>query len=617
MASLYQQKLVSAEAAMRHIKPGDRVFIGSACGEPQHLVRAMVEHGKGTTDTEVIQVLSMGVTPYTDPRYADRFRANAFFIGHSVRDAVQQSRADYTPVFFSQVPRLFRSRRIPIDVALIMVSQPDEFGMMSMGVSVDITRAAAESARVVIAQVNKHMPRAMGDCFLRLDQIDYVVEHDEPLLEWPKVEHADDVTHEIARHIARLVSDGDTLQIGIGKLPDAILDQLTDQNDLGIHTEMFSDGVMHLTQRGVITGRRKTLDRGKIVASFAAGSHELFQFMHNNPLIEMHPSEYTNNPRIIAEHDNIVAINAAIEVDLTGQVVADSIGDRLYSGIGGHADFIRGSAMALHGKPVITLPSTVTTSDGIRSRIVAAMPQGAGVTNSRGDAHYIVTEYGIAYLHGRNMRERAMALINVAHPDFRTELLQQAKGRKLVYLDQILPPREHRYPAELETSCTLRDGTRVDLRPIRPDDETRIKGMFYSFSEQTKYLRYHGTLKAMPHERLQEFCNIDYDTQMILVAVLGPTEEEQIIGVGGYVTDASHQKAELAFVVRDDWQRKGLGGHLFRRLVEIARGRGIQSFYAEVIAENSGMLRIFHSSDMKVQTHADDGVVSVTMQAVG
>jgi acyl-CoA hydrolase/RimJ/RimL family protein N-acetyltransferase len=612
----WQKKLVSAQAAVGHIKPGNRVFIGSACGEPQELVRTLVSSGEGAEDTELLNVLTMGVAPYTDPKYSQRFRANAFFIGNSVRDAVSQVRADYTPVFFSQIPELFKSGRVPIDVALVMVSPPDEHGFCSLGVSVDVTRTAALSARVMIAQVNSYMPRTLGNSFIHVREIEYLVEHNEPLLEWPVITEPDEVTQRIAENVAALIADGDTLQLGIGRLPDTVLLSLTDRNDLGIHTEMFSDGVMRLTEAGVITGKRKTLHQGKIVGSFAAGTQDLFCFLHNNPQIEMHPSEYTNDPRVICQHDNIVAINAAIEIDLTGQAVADSIGERLYSGIGGHADFMRGASMAKGGRAVLALPSTVTTKDGIRSRIVPYIQQGAGVVTTRGDVQYVVTEYGVAYLHGKTMRERAMSLISIAHPDFRAELLHAAKRRRLVYADQILPPA-HQYPRELEEELKLPDGTEILVRPIRPDDEPRIKGMFYSFSEQTKYLRYHGTLKTMPHNRLQVFCNIDYDTEMALVVERGVTGHADIIGVARYMTNAAKRSAEMAFVVADAYQRKGLGTLLFRRLIEVGKQAGIRQFTADVLPENSGMLRIFHRSGLTTETTTDEGVVRVVMTVPG
>lgn len=608
----YQDKIVAAPAAVKNIGHGRRVFIGSACGEPQALVRAMVEAGGGMADTELVHVLTLGVAPYTDPKYSRNFRANAFFIGNSMRDAVNTARADYTPVFLSQVPHLFRSHRVEIDVALVMVSPPDEHGHCSLGVSVDITQAAVESAKTVIAQINPRMPRTLGNTFIHVDQIDYLVEHEEELLEWPVVE-PDEVTRRLAQHIARLVPDGATLQLGIGRIPDAVLSCLTEKNDLGIHTEMFSDAVMTLARSGVITGKHKTLHTGKIVGSFAAGSRALFEFINNNPTIEMHPSDYTNSPFTIARHDHMVAINAALEVDLTGQVSADSLGQTLYSGMGGHADFIRGAALARYGRPIIALPSTARTKDGIRSRISASLQEGAGVVTTRGDVHYVVTEYGVAYLHGKTMRERAMSLISIAHPDFRSDLLHAAKRRRIVYANQIMPPAKHPYPSQYVQDVHLRDGSDIHIRPIRPEDEPLIKDMFYSFSEKTVYLRYHGTLKSMPHNKLQVFCNVDYDTEMALVASVGPPDAEDIIGVGRYMTDAAKEAAEMAFVVRDDWQRKGLGTTLFNKLVEIGRAEGIHRFNADVLAENSGMLKIFHRSEMIVETSTEDGLVRVTM----
>jgi acyl-CoA hydrolase/GNAT superfamily N-acetyltransferase len=611
---VYADKIVPAAEAVRTIRAGDRVFIGSACGEPQELVRAMAEYGDHLADTEVVHVLTLGVAPYAQPRYAQNFRPNAFFIGSSVREAVNQARADYTPVFLSQVPALFRSRRPGIDVALVCVSPPDSHGNCSLGVSVDITKAAVESAKLVIAQVNRHMPRALGDCFVNVRQIHFLVEHDEPLLEWPAGGEPDEVTRRIAANLARLVPDGATLQLGIGRIPDAVASMLTEKNDLGIHTEMFSDGVLKLVRQGAVTGRCKTLNQGKIVGSFAAGSRELFEFMDDNPQVEMHPSDYTNDLRIISAHDNMIAINAALEVDLTGQVVADSLGQLLYSGIGGHADFIRGAALAKNGKPIIAMPSTAETPGGVKSRIVATLQEGAGVITTRGDTHYIVTEYGVAYLHGKTMRERAMSLISIAHPDFRSELLHAAKRRRIVYPNQIMPPAQAPYPAEYEETFTTRDRDEVFVRPIRPDDEPMMREMFYEFSEKTKYLRYHAALKAMPHNKLQVFCTIDYDTEMALIALHGPPGSEQVVGVARYMTDAERHSAEVAFTVRDDWQRKGLGTYFFQRLVKIGRQRGIRTFHAYVLVENSGMLKIFHRSGLVVETQTEGDVVRVVMK---
>ncbi len=612
----YADKLTTAREAISLIRRGDRVFIGSACGEPQELVRALTHFGEDLADTEILTVLTLGVAAYAEPKYADRFRANAFFIGNSIRGAVGECRADYTPIFLSQVPHLFRSRRVPIDVALICVTPPDAHGYCSYGVSVDITKSAAESARLVIAQVNERMPRTWGDSFIHVNQIHRLVDHTEPLLEWPS-EEPDEVTRAIAQHIARLVRDGSTLQLGIGRIPDAVLSCLTDKHDLGIHTEMFSDGVRELVERGVITGRKKTLHTGKIVGSFAAGSQALYEFIHNNSAVEMHPSEYTNNPFVVAQNENMIAINSALEVDLTGQVCADSIGSRFFSGIGGHTDFMRGAALARHGVPIIAMPSTAHEGREVVSRIVPVLREGAGVTTTRGDTHYVVTEYGAAYLHGKTMRERAMALIHIAHPDFRGELLHAAKRRHMVYANQIMPSPATLYPAELETTRTLKDGTVVLLRPIKPTDEPLMKDMFYDFSERTVYLRYHATLKSMPHNSLQVFCNVDYETEMAIVAVVQRDAVEEVVGVARYMVEHAEQTAELAFAVRDEWQRKGIGTHLFHYLIQIARNRGIRRCTASVLAENQGMMRIFHRCGLPLQHRTEAGVISVELDLSG
>lgn len=610
----YQERLLSAAEAVAKIHPGARVFIGSACGEPRALVNAMVHAADHLADTELIHVLTLGVAPYADPRYAANFRANAFFIGNSLRQSVNAARADYTPIFLSQVPNLFRSRQLRIDVAMITVSPPDDHGYVSLGVSVDITKPAALCARVLIGQVNRLMPRTHGDSMIHISQFHHLVEHDEPLLEWPFTAEPDDITRRIAEHIARLVPDGATLQLGIGHVPDAVLGFLTAKKDLGIHSETFSDNVMILAKAGVITGKHKALHRGKIVGSFALGGRALFDFIHNNPLVEMHPSDYVNDPRIVAEHPNMIAINSALEVDLTGQVCADSLGEQFYSGIGGHADFMRGAALAKGGKPIIAMPSTAMTGEGCRSRITASLTSGAGVITTRGDVHYVVTEYGVAYLHGKSLRERAMSLINIAHPDFRGELLHAAKHRHLVYPDQILPAPTAPPPAEFTSTVILRDGSSVVIRPMCPDDEPLMKQIFYSFSKQTIYLRFHHAMRAMPHQQLQVFCNVDHDTEVALVAVVGPPEAQEMIATARYFTDPSKTEAELAFAVHDTWQRKGLGTILFNRLLEIARSRGIERLVADVLLENSGMLKIFHRSGLKIQTTTDAGVVHVEMQ---
>ena len=430
---LYRERLTSAACAVAPIGSGQRVFVGSNCAEPQTLVDALTAHAHGLTATEIVHIMTLGHAPYSEARFEKQFRHNAFFIGANVREAVNAGRADYTPIFLSEIPALFRSGQLPLDTALIMVSPPDVHGYCSLGISVDVVKAAVENAAIVIAEVNSRMPRTLGDSFVHVSQINTFVESDCPLLELLPPAQTQ-VTLCIGQHIASLIEDGSTLQMGIGAIPNAVLAFLGDKRDLGIHTEMFSDGLLPLVTAGVVTGRRKTLYPGKIISSFCMGSRTLYDFVDNNPSIEFHPTDIVNDPFVISQNDRMVAINAAIEVDLTGQVCADSIGEQFYSGIGGQVDFLRGAARSRGGKPIIALPSTAHMHDGTTvSRIVSNLKSGAGVVTSRGDVHYVVTEWGTAFLHGKSIRERTLSLISIAHPDFRDALQEAAQERHLIH----------------------------------------------------------------------------------------------------------------------------------------------------------------------------------------
>lgn len=421
----YKSKLRNAEEAAQCIQSGERVYVHPGCAMPEVLVDAMCERSQELEDVEVLHLLTVGKTRYSSPEMEGHFRHNALFIGKNVRAAVNDGRADFTPVFLSEIPNLFYRGILPLDVALIHVSPPDEHGFCSFGVGVECTKPATEVARIIIAQVNPQMPRTLGDSFIHVDKLTYCVEADVPIKELPQVSQDSTpaesaVYQQIGENIAGLIEDGSTLQIGIGSIPDAVMPFLRNKKHLGLHTEMFSDGAMTLIEGGVITNERKTLHPGKIVASFVLGTRALFDFINNNPVIEFHPSHYVNDPFIIAKNNKMVAINSAIEVDLTGQVCADSIGKQFYSGFGGQVDFIRGAARSNRGMPIIALPSTAKR--GLHSRIVPVPAHGAGVTTSRGDVHYVVTEYGVADLYGKSIRERAKSLISIAHPMFREEL---------------------------------------------------------------------------------------------------------------------------------------------------------------------------------------------------
>jgi len=415
----YRRKTVTPEEAMQCIRSGMRVYIHPGCAEPESLVEALMARGPFVKSVEIVHLLTMGRADYIAPQMEGHFRHNAMFIGGNVRQAVNEGRADYTPVFLSQIEALFETGQMPIDVALIQVSPPDAHGFCSFGVGVDTTLTAARQAKFVVAQVNDQMPRTYGDSFIHVSDIDTIVEASRPLCELEPIEITD-VHRAIGKNVASLIEDGATLQLGIGGIPDAVLLELTGHKDLGIHTEMLSDSVIPLIESGVINGSRKSLHRGKIVTGFVLGTKKLFSFVNNNPAFEFHPNAYTNDPYVISENHKMVAINSALQVDMTGQVCADSIGTFFYSGIGGQVDFIRGASRCKGGKPVIAIPATA--KGGQISRIVPMLDPGAGVVTSRGSVRYVVTEYGVAYLHGRTIRQRAEALIEIAHPKFREEL---------------------------------------------------------------------------------------------------------------------------------------------------------------------------------------------------
>ena len=609
-------KFEPLEVIYNHIHRGDTIFIGSACAEPQHLVQELIRYVKSNPkaffDAEVLHVRSLGVAPYATEKFKQNFRHNSFFIGDSTRDAINKGLADYTPIFLSQVPELFYRGLARIDIALIQTSLPDEHGYLSLGISVDIVKAAAEMAKLLVVQVNSHMPRVLGDTFIHVDDVDFIVPYDELILEYGP-EADTEIAQNIGKYVSRLIEDGDTLQVGYGRIPNAVLSHLSDKKHLGIHTELMTDSIVELMKKGVIDNSRKTINPGKTVATFCMGHTEAYKFLHDNPAFDFRTIDYTNDPLVIAKHNTMVAINSALEIDLTGQATAESIGTLSHSGVGGQADFMRGAVLARGGKAILTLQSTAASD--VVSRIVPSLKEGAGTTLIRGDIRYVVTEYGIAYLHGKNMRERAMELIGIAHPKFRPWLIEEAKKLNLIYGDQaFMPGKSGEYPERMETYRTTKDGLNIFIRPIKISDEPLLKDFVYSLSDQSMYRRFMSVRKDMPHERLQDLVIIDYTREVaILVFTTHDEKKELILGVGRYYIDPGMHTAEVAFAVRDDYQKQGIGTELLAYLTYLAKREGLLGFTAEVLAENRPMLHTFEKGGFDIKKTTVAGLCELKM----
>ncbi len=586
------KKMLTAEAAVSKIRRGSRVFIGTGCGEPQYLIRALVKDPR-MQDIMLYQMLSWTLADYVDnPDFVGRFALKLFFISKAMRKAAFEGRIDYLPAYLSQIPRLFSSHRIGLDVALVQVSPPDKFGYCSLGVSVDITRSAMEHAPLVIAQVNPRMPRTWGDSFVHVDQIDYFVWHEEPLVETTMGVEANQITRRIGHFVSQLVEDGATLQIGFGYLPNMILRYLDQKKDLGVHTQLITDGLMPLFEKGVVNNRKKTLLPGRVVASLCMGSERLYQFVDNNPAFYFRSSEFVNDPTVIARNDNLISISSALEVDLTGQVCSDSMGHLFYSGIGDQVDFLRGSAMSKGGFSIIALPSTARNN--AVSRIVPHLSQGAGVATTRADVNFIVTEYGIAELQGKSIYQRVMELAQIAHPNFRDALIQEAKRRHYIFADQLPPAQEDLLFLEgYKSTLKLTNGRTVHFRPLLPSDEFAYRNFFYSLQEETIFYRFFYQMKLFSHEIIQkQWSAVDYRKNMSMVGFVQRHGYREIVAIGTYAQESDTQ-AEVAFVVREDFQGKGVASYLLGNLENIAKENDYRGFVATVLHDNQAMLTIF------------------------
>ena len=599
------EKLKSADDAVTMIARGSRVFIGTGCGEPQQLIKSMVGNPK-LQDIMIYQMLSMTLAQFVeDPSFLRRFSLKLFFISSHMRKAAFEGKIDYLPTYLSQIPKLFSSHRIGLDVALVQVSPPDKFGYCSLGVSVDITSSGVENARMVIAQVNPQMPRTWGDSFVHVDDLDYIVWHEEPLVEALPSVKDEEIALRIAFFVNQLIDDGATLQIGFGHLPYAILKYLYNKKDLGIHTQLITDGFLPLFEKKVITNKRKSLLPGKVVASLCMGSKKIYDYVDNNPMFYFRSSEFVNDPTVIARNDNFVSISSALEVDLTGQVCSDSTGYIFYSGIGDQVDFLRGSAMSKGGFSIIALPSTA--QNGEVSRIVPHLSEGAGVATTRGDVNFIITEYGIAELQGKGIYQRVMELAQIAHPKFREELIEFAKKRHYIFKDQLPPSSEDLLFLEgYKRNFTLKNGKIVEFRPLLPSDEFAYRNFFYSLQEKTIYFRFFYRMQLFSHEVVQkQWAAVDYRKNMSIVGLIQKGGHKEIMAIGSYADDGG--RAEVAFVVREDFQGMGTASFMLKMLEDIARENDYKGFTATVLKENAAMLHVFKKQYPNVRTKSSEG----------
>ena len=606
LKSACPQKVVTAAEAVAKISRGSRVFIGTGCGEPQHLIHAMVKD-VSIQDVMVYQMLSSTFSQYVDdPDFMERFSLKLFFISASLRKAAFDGKIDYLPTYLSQIPRLFATHRIGLDVALIQVSPPDRFGYCSLGVSVDITRSGMENAGLVIAQVNRKMPRTLGDSFVHMDSLDYMVLHDEPLVETLPGKKDPEVVKRISFYVSQLIEDGTTLQIGFGHLPYTILQHLDDKKDLGIHTQVISDGIIPLIEKGVITNRRKTLLPGRVVASLCMGSAKIYDFVDNNPMFYLRSSEFVSDPVVVARNDNFVSLSSALEVDLTGQVCTDSMGYLFYSGIGDQVDFLRGSSMSEGGFSIVALPSTA--QNGTISRIVPHLSEGAGVATTRGDVNFVITEYGIAELQGKGIYQRVMELAQIAHPKFREELIDVAREKHYIFSDQLPPSQDDLLFIEgYKSTLALPTGKSIEFRPLLPSDEFSYRNFFYSLQERTIYYRFFYKMRNFTHSVVQEqWASVDYRKNMSIIGLIQTGGHKEIVAIGTYAEEETH-RAEVAFVVREDLQGMRIGSYLLQELEKIAKENDYTGFTATVLSENSAMIRVFKKRYPHAKTVAGGG----------
>ncbi len=610
MLHSHAAKVCTAQEAVGRIQHGAHVFVGTACATPRALVAALESLAVTPADVTLVHFLTDKAVPHDDQgRCISKFSHRTFFVGMDIRAAVKQGLAEYVPISLARVPELMAIGRISVDVALIQVSLPDAFGYVSLGVSVDIVPAAVARAKLVIAEVNPAMPRSMGDSFLHVSQIDHLVPVTTPVIEYLHQPLQEQAMEQIARYIGGVIEDGSTLQIGLGRVTNEALKYLSDRQDIGIHTDVITDAIIPLLEHGILTGRRKTQQKGKIVTSFAMGSRRLYDLIDGNPMFSFQPIEVVSQPSTIAAQHRMVSVTQAFAVDLTGQVCADQYGGDFYSGLAAQGEFLRGASRSEGGKAIICLAST--ENDGEVSRIRVRLLPGEGVTVARTDVHYVITEFGIAYVFGKSIRERAVALIDVAHPKFRAALFEQAQALGYLPADQSLK-NLRAYPVEEERTVKLKDQRTVLLRPAVSSDGVGIRDLFHSMSDQDVYTRFFRKVRGLSGKEVQRLCNVNFESEVAFVAVSGTRENPQIVAQSCYFIDPSTNLAETAFMVHPGWQGCGLGSILQRRMTEHAIGRGVRGFVAEILPSNANMIRLASNGSSNVSVEKTSDSVCVT-----
>jgi len=612
---IYKNKELSAEEAIKLIKPGMRIFIHSGCSEPQALMDELIKRHQFLKDIEIIHFLSVRRDLPLKNKPEDLFRFNTFFIAQdSMRDAVNQGQADYTPMFLSEIPRAFKLEK-KVDVALVQLSPPDKNNLCSFGINVDVAKPITESADLVIAEINPKVPRTVGNSFIPMRKISYFVYNDIKLLEFNYAKPGKQLM-EIAENAASLIRNGATIQVGIGRAPHAVLYALDDHKDLGVHTDVIFNKYIDLIENGVITCEKKSINKNRIIANFALGTNKLFKFLDNNLFIEFHPATYTNNPFNIAQNENMTTINGALSVDLLGQVNASSLPPRessgspyIYQGIGGLVDFSRGAVYAEGGRSIICLPSIANINGKIVSRIVPMFEPGTHVSLTMADVHYIVTEFGIAQLRGKSIRERIMALISIAHPDFRQWLLEEAKKFKFIYSDQRLNIDQKTgniilYPKKYEREFITKDGLKVFFRPVLPIDERMIQELYYSLDEEDRVYRFfQPKIYFTRHDRsVKNSIYIDYENTFVLVGLIGSPDDQKIIALGGYERNSESNLGEVSFTIHKRYRDKGLTKFMFQALIKIAQEKGLEGFQGEILWENKKMIHIIKDSGYLIRS---------------